>query len=95
MVLQLAEAKGEGDDLDEERDAYVVAMQELLSAKAGGDQVKSAAEPAVAGAPLVDIMAALKASIAETQAQREAAAAPAKKTTAKKTAKRSAPKRAS
>jgi DNA end-binding protein Ku len=94
MVLQLAAAKSEDYDLDAERDAYVVALQELLSAKAGGGQVEHAAEPAAAAVPMMDIMAALKASIAETQAQRETAAAPAKKTAAKKTAKRT-PRRAS
>jgi DNA end-binding protein Ku len=77
MVLQLAQAKSAGYDLEAEKDAYVVAMQGLLAAE-----------------PVMDIMAALKASIAQTQAQREVAA-PAKKAAAKKTAKRAAPKRAS
>ncbi|WP_042422142.1 non-homologous end joining protein Ku [Streptacidiphilus anmyonensis] len=97
MVLQLAEAMSDSYELDAERDAYIVAMQELLAAKAGGGQVEHAAEAPERAAPPMDIMAALRASIAETQAQRETTPAPAsaKKPAAKKTPRRTAPKRAS
>ncbi|SEM68850.1 DNA end-binding protein Ku [Streptacidiphilus jiangxiensis] len=98
MALQLAASMSKNYVLDDERDAYVVAMGELLTAKAGGGDVRST-EATAPAAPVVDLMAALQASIAESKEKRgETAPAkkPSTKTTAKKApAKRAAPKRAS
>ena len=92
MVLQLGEAKAKDFDLDAQRDQYVVALQELIASKVGMGEAPHEAEPLARGEPVVDLMAALRASIAETTAAREADAKPAK-TTAKKTpAKRSSRK---
>lgn len=92
MALQYAAARSEGYDLDAEKDAYIVALEELLEAKVGGGEVEHGAEPAAPAAPVLDLMAALKASIAETQAQRVAEEKPAaRKTAAKKTAAKKAP----
>jgi DNA end-binding protein Ku len=63
MALQLAASMSEGYVLDDERDAYTVAMEELLAAKAGGGEIRHGAEPAAAAAPVVDLMAALQASL--------------------------------
>lgn len=91
MALQYAAARSEGYDLEAELDAYVVALEDALRARAEDHEPEHEAKTADAlKAPALDLMAALKASIDETQAGREAAAKPAKKTTAKR-----APKKAS
>jgi DNA end-binding protein Ku len=103
MAQQLMASMSEGYELDEEKDAWVAALEELLMAKAGGGEVHRGPEPALGAEPTVDLMAALRASIAESQGKRapEPPVRPAKKATAKKApakktvAKRSAPKRAS
>lgn len=99
MMQTLMASMSEGYDLDTERDQYIQAMEQLLAAKAGGGEVEHGAEPAAAAGPTVDLMAALQASIAESQAKRGETPAPTKtapkKAAAKKTAKRAAPKRAS
>ena len=96
MLQQFIQAKSRDYDLETERDAYVVALGELLTAKAGGGKVEHVPEPTAAAAPMLDIMAALKASIAETQAQREALAKPmSKKAAPRKSPAKRSPKRAS
>jgi DNA end-binding protein Ku len=90
MAQQLMTSMSRGYHLDAERDQYVQALDQLLAAKAGGGQVERGAEAAPAAAPTVDLMAALQASIAESQAKR-GEAAPAKKAAAKKTAARKTP----
>ena len=93
MVLQLGEAKSKGYDLEAERDQQVAALEELIAAKVGMGEAPHEAEPMPRGEPVVDLMAALRASIAETTAAREAEAKPAEKTTARKApAKRSSRK---
>ncbi|MEZ0066713.1 DNA end-binding protein Ku [Streptacidiphilus sp. MAP12-20] len=89
MARQFMDSKSEGYDLDAEKDAYVVALEDALRARA--NDLEPAHETVTTGAakaPVLDLMAALQASIAETQAGRDAA--PAKKTTAKKRAPRKA-----
>ncbi|WP_042426669.1 non-homologous end joining protein Ku [Streptacidiphilus anmyonensis] len=100
MALQLAASMSRDYDLDAERDQYVRALDELLAAKTGGGEVERGAEPAAAAAPAVDLMAALQASIAESQAKRgekpgSKKAAAGKSTAKKTTAKKTASKRAS
>jgi DNA end-binding protein Ku len=94
MAHQLMTSMSKGYDLDQERDQYVQALDELLAAKAGGGQVERGAEAAPAAAPTVDLMAALRASIAESQAKRGEAAAPKKRTAAKKAPAKRAPRKA-
>jgi DNA end-binding protein Ku len=93
MALQLAQSMSEGYDLDAERDHYVQALTWLISAKAGGGEVEQGAEPAAVAVPTMDLMAALRESIAESQARRGETPAPAKKTEKKAPAKR-APRKA-
>lgn len=93
MAQQLMASMSEGYDLEAERDQYVQAMEQLLAAKAGGGEVERGAEPAAAAAPPVDLMAALQASIAESQAKRGETPAPAKKSAAKTAAKKAPAKR--
>ncbi|WP_037605037.1 non-homologous end joining protein Ku [Streptacidiphilus rugosus] len=105
MARSLMETLTEGFDLDEERDNYAVALEALIQAKAEG-AAPAPVPVAEGGAEVIDLMAALKSSVAAAKAQRgEAAheeaeaeprvakprkAAPAKKTAAKKTAKKTA-----
>ncbi|WP_042373881.1 non-homologous end joining protein Ku [Streptacidiphilus neutrinimicus] len=88
MAQQLMASMSEGYDLDAERDQYLEALVQLLAAKTGGGEVERGAEPAAAQAPTVDLMAALQASIAESQAKRGNTPAPAQKAAVKRTAKK-------
>jgi DNA end-binding protein Ku len=85
MALQLAESMSEGYDLDAGRDQYVQALTGLIAAKAGGGELEQGAEPAAAAVPTMDLMAALRESIAESQAKRGETPTPAKKAPAKRT----------
>jgi DNA end-binding protein Ku len=94
MAQQLMTTMSRGYDLDQERDQYVQALDQLLAAKTGGGQVERGTEAAPAVAPTVDLMAALRASIAESRAKRGEKAAPAKKATAKKRSVKREPRKA-
>ncbi|RAG84037.1 hypothetical protein DN069_19250 [Streptacidiphilus pinicola] len=83
-----------GFDLDAQRDQAVAALEELIAAKVGMGEAPHEAEPMPRGEPVVDLMAALRASIAETTAAREAEAAPAKKRATKKAPTKRAPRKA-
>jgi DNA end-binding protein Ku len=85
MAQQLMHSMSQGYDLDQERDQYVQALEQLLIAKTTGGEAPHGAEPAAA-VPTMDLMAALQASIAESQAKRGETPEPARKTAAKKTA---------
>jgi DNA end-binding protein Ku len=102
MAQQLMTSMSQGYDLEQERDQYIQALDDLLAEKTGHGHAEHA-EPAAPASPTVDLMEALKASIAESQAKRGETPAPrktaAKKTTAKKTpaktsAKKHAPRKA-
>jgi DNA end-binding protein Ku len=75
---------------DEFSDDYREALQEVIDAKVAGREVTQPAEPAAASGQVVDLMEALRRSVAEAKARRgepaDAADKPAKKT-AKKAAK--------
>jgi DNA end-binding protein Ku len=81
------------------RDAYTEAVAELIKAKRENREPPAAPEPAVETGQLVDLMAALNASVAKARASREGGGdaevhelpppkKPAKKTAAKKTTAR-------
>jgi DNA end-binding protein Ku len=75
---------------DEFTDEYAGALRELVEAKVAGREVTQVPEPAGRGADVIDLMAALEASVAEAKKSRgapEKKAAPAKKEPAKKAAK--------
>jgi DNA end-binding protein Ku len=109
MARSLMETLSEGFDLDEERDAYAVALDGLIQAKAEG-AAPAPVPVAEGGAEVIDLMAALKSSVAAAKAQRGEAphedadagpqatkprrAAPAKKTAAGSAAKKTAKKTA-
>jgi DNA end-binding protein Ku len=90
MAQQLMASMSEGYDLEQERDQYLAALNDLLAEKTGHGHAPHGAEPAAAASPTVDLMAALQASIAESQAKRE----PAKKAAAKKAPAKRAPRKA-
>ncbi len=75
---------------DEFSDDYREALQEVIDAKVAGREVTQPAEPAAASGQVVDLMEALRRSVAEAKARRgepaDAADKPAKKA-AKKAAK--------
>ncbi|MEZ0068249.1 DNA end-binding protein Ku [Streptacidiphilus sp. MAP12-20] len=103
MARSLMETLTEGFDLDEEKDSYAVALDGLIQAKAEG-ATPVPVPVAEGGAEVIDLMAALKSSVAAAKAQRgeaghpdghEEEAAPAAKprkaATAKKTAAKAVP----
>ncbi len=83
-------------DPEEYTDEYAGALRELVEAKVAGREVTEAPEPAGRGGEVIDLMAALEASVAEAKKSR--GAAPAKKATkapaAKATAKKAPEKKA-
>jgi DNA end-binding protein Ku len=106
MARSLMETLSEGFDMEEERDAYAVALGDLIEAKAEG-ATPVQAPVAEGGAEVIDLMAALKSSVATARAQRgevtageavgfadgSAEPAPGRKVAAKKAApKKAAPK---
>lgn len=99
MARSLMDTLSEGFDLDAEKDQYAVALEELLDAKAHG-ATPAPAPAAEGGAEVIDLMAALRSSVAAAKASRgeavpeEAAepdAAEAAEAPAPKARKRAAP----
>jgi len=92
--LQMAESLIESlsGDFEPEQyaDNYREALQALIDAKVEGREVVQPAEPAADAGTVVDLMAALRASVeAAKHGRAETPAAPAKKTAKKATAKKS------
>jgi DNA end-binding protein Ku len=107
-AITLMDAMGE-DGISHYTDHYREALEEVITAKAEGRQLAPAAEAAEPGGQVVDLMAALNASVAAAKEQRgegeharvhempkpkkTAKKAPAKKTAAKKTAAKTSEKK--
>ncbi|MFJ8076607.1 Ku protein [Streptomyces sp. NPDC096176] len=104
-ALALMDAMGQ-DDISHYTDHYREALEEVIAAKAEGKQPAPAAEEPEAGGQVVDLMAALNASVAQARESRgegehatvhempepkKAAKKAAKKTPAKKTAAKKTP----
>ncbi|WP_035856790.1 Ku protein [Cryptosporangium arvum] len=86
-------------DMDEFTDDYAVALREVVDAKIQGHEVEQPEAPAEGGGAVLDLMAALEASVAEAKRARgetvEESRPAAKKAPAKKAAPRkAAPKKA-
>jgi DNA end-binding protein Ku len=89
LLLALGEV-----DLDDERDEYQRAVEQLVTAKLGGEELPAAAPEEDRGAPVVDIMAALRQSLEDAEKRKAKPGRDAKKSTAKKaTAKKTAAKK--
>jgi DNA end-binding protein Ku len=92
LARQLMDAVSEGFAIEEERDEYTQALQEVVEARAAGLPGPHAPEarvlPATAGAS--DLMAVLEAAVARAQEEHPKAEAgrPAKKAAAKKATRR-------
>jgi DNA end-binding protein Ku len=85
MAESLMETLSEDFDLAAQHDEYQRALDELVAAKLEGQPMVEAAETAAAPDNVVDLMAALQASIdARAPAAPEASAAPAAKKAAPK-----------
>ena len=69
MARSLMETLSEGFDLDAEKDQYAVALDELLDAKAHG-ATPAPVPMAEGGAEVIDLMAALRSSVAAAKASR-------------------------
>ncbi|RAG81821.1 Ku protein [Streptacidiphilus pinicola] len=69
MARSLMDTLSEGFDLDGEKDAYVVALDDLLTAKAHG-ATPAPVPMAEGGAEVIDLMAALRSSVAAAKASR-------------------------
>ena len=86
-------------DMDEFTDGYAVALREVVDAKIQGHEVEQPEAPSEGGGAVLDLMAALEASVAEAKRARgetvEESRPAAKKAPAKKAAPRkAAPKKA-
>ncbi|MEV7512032.1 Ku protein [Streptomyces sp. NPDC091201] len=92
-ALELLDAMGD-QGLREQRDHYRDALEELIRAKAAGGQV-AAANARVMTAPVVDLMAALDASVAAAREQRGAAGGKPVRTRPKEDQGEGTPKRSS
>jgi DNA end-binding protein Ku len=96
MAESLMETLSEDFDLAAQHDEYQHALDELVAAKLEGEPIPEMAETAAAPDNVVDLMAALQASIdarapapaATAAPAAKKAAAPKKKAAAKKTAAR-------
>jgi len=93
MAESLMETLSEGFDLAAQHDEYQHALDELVAAKLEGEPIPEMAETAAAPDNVVDLMAALQASIdarapAPAAPAAKKAAAPKKKAAAKKAAAR-------
>jgi DNA end-binding protein Ku len=96
MAESLMETLSEDFDLAAQHDEYQHALDELVAAKLEGEPIPEMAETAAAPDNVVDLMAALQASIdarapapaAPAAPAAKKAAAPKKKAAAKKTAAR-------
>ncbi|MEY9871199.1 DNA end-binding protein Ku [Streptacidiphilus sp. MAP12-33] len=69
MARSLMDTLSEGFDLDSEKDGYVVALDALLEAKSHG-ATPAPVPMAEGGAEVIDLMAALRSSVAAAKAQR-------------------------
>ncbi|WP_042419015.1 non-homologous end joining protein Ku [Streptacidiphilus anmyonensis] len=69
MARSLMDTLSEDFDLDAEKDQYAVALEELLDAKAHG-ATPAPAPAAEGGAEVIDLMAALRSSVAAAKASR-------------------------
>ncbi len=86
MARQLIQQLSSSWDPDAFRDEYRVALEELVEKKVAGAEISIAAEPEEEPTKVVDLMEALRRSVAEA---REKKASPAKKPAAKKQGSRS------
>jgi DNA end-binding protein Ku len=95
MARQLVSALAGRFDPEKYRDEYRDELMALIERKAAGEEIVASAAPEEP-AKVLDLMAALEASLARTGAKRGAAAddAPAKATRARKAAKRAPAKKA-
>ncbi|WP_127360135.1 non-homologous end joining protein Ku [Actinacidiphila soli] len=94
MAESLMETLSEDFDLTALHDEYQHALDELVAARLEGEPVPEVAETAAAPDNVIDLMAALQASI-DARADEKKSTAPAKKAPAKKTpAKKAAAKKA-
>jgi DNA end-binding protein Ku len=75
-------------------DDYAAALRDLVEAKVAGREVAQPAEAASRGADVIDLMAALEASVAEAKKARGGGEAPAKKAAPAKTAAKAPAKKA-
>lgn len=71
MAHQLIESLSEEFDPASFHDDYRIAVMELIEQKAGGQPVTAAVTAAPSGDQVVDLMAALEASVAAAKAERE------------------------
>jgi DNA end-binding protein Ku len=78
---------------EEFTDEYATALREVVDAKVAGREVTQPPEPSDRGGEVIDLMAALEASVAEAKKARSGRSAPAKET-AKKAPAKAAPKAA-
>jgi DNA end-binding protein Ku len=99
--MQMAESYIEtltGDlDMDEFTDDYAVALREVVDAKVAGHEVTQPEVPAETGGAVLDLMAALEASVAEAKRARGEAvdgARPAARKTPAKSAPEKSPRKA-
>ncbi|GAA3382220.1 non-homologous end joining protein Ku [Cryptosporangium minutisporangium] len=85
-------------DMDEFSDDYAVALREVVDAKIQGHEVTQPEAPSESGGAVLDLMAALEASVAEAKRARGEAVGEtrpaAKKTPAKASPQKSAPRKA-
>jgi len=78
---------------EEFTDEYATALREVVDAKVAGREVTQPPEPSDRGGEVIDLMAALEASVAEAKKARSGRSAPAKEA-AKKAPAKAAPKAA-
>ena len=78
---------------DEFTDSYREALQQVIEAKIAGKEVVAPAEPETEPGEVIDLMAALKASVERAKAARKDEAPPVK-AAAKKATKKAATKKA-
>jgi DNA end-binding protein Ku len=90
MAESLIESLSGDFEPEQYADNYREALQALIDAKVEGREVVQPAEPASDAGTVVDLMAALRASVVAAKQGRSETAAPAKKTAKKSAAKQSA-----
>jgi DNA end-binding protein Ku len=95
MAESLIESLSGDFEPEQYADNYREALQALIDAKVEGREVVQPAEPAEDAGTVVDLMAALRASVEAAKKGRADEAAPAKKTAAKSAKKTAAKKSAS
>ncbi|MGH9249593.1 MAG: Ku protein [Acidimicrobiales bacterium] len=95
MAESYIDAMAEEFEPEEYVDEYREALLEVVQAKVDGAEITKAPEAEAEEGKVVDLMDALRRSVAEAKKQRgEAAEAPAKRSAAKTTAKKTAAKKA-